>query len=85
VQNVQARVYERSQRGDADQHLLVGCLLHSGQSVVLDSWFSCDCSRGDEIPPQVWLRERIVVVNRYGCSPDFVAPFDCSGRAVVRS
>ena len=81
AQNEQARVYVRSRRGDEDQHVLVGCLLRSGQQVVLDSWFSCDCSRGDELEPQVWLRARIVAVNRYGCSPDPTAPFDCSGRA----
>jgi hypothetical protein len=79
--NPVARVYVRSQRGDADRHVLVGCLLRSGQRVVLDSWFSCDCSRGDELAPQVWLRERIVVVNRYGCSPDPTVPFDCTGSA----
>jgi len=79
--NPLARVYVRSQRGDADQHLLIGCLLRSGQTVQLDSWFSCDCSRGDESPPQVWLRERIVAVNRYGCSPDPSSPLDCTGSA----
>ncbi len=79
--NPLARVYARSQRGDADQHVLVGCLLRSGQRVVLDSWFSCDCSRGDELAPQIWLRERIVVVNRYGCSPDPLSAADCSGSA----
>jgi len=70
VQNAQARVYVRSQRGDADQHLLIGCLLRSGQSVQLDSWFSCGCSRGDESAPQVWLRARIVALNRFSCPPD---------------
>jgi hypothetical protein len=68
--NPLARVYVRSERGDADQHVLVGCLLHSGQRVELDGWFSCGCSRGDELEPQVWLRGRIVAVNRYGCPPD---------------
>lgn len=67
--NAQARVYERSQRGDEDQHLLIGCLLRSGQRVQLDSWFSCDCSRGDESAPQVWLRARIVAINRFSCPP----------------
>jgi hypothetical protein len=80
AQNEQARVYERSERGDADQHVLIGCLLRSGQRVELDSWFSCDCSRGDESAPQVWLRARIVAVNRYGCSPD-PSVIDCSGSA----
>jgi len=81
AQNVQARVYVRSQRADADQHLLIGCLLHSGQRVQLASWFSCGCSRGDESAPQVWLRERIVALNRYGCSPDPTSPLDCTGSA----
>lgn len=78
---MQARVYVRSQRGDSDQHVLVGCLLHSGQRVQLASWFSCGCSRGDESAPQVWLRERIVAVNRYSCSPDPTSPGDCVGDA----
>jgi hypothetical protein len=78
--NPQARVYVRSQRGDADQHLLIGCLLRSGQSVQLDSWFSCGCSRGDESAPQVWLRGRIVALNRYSCPPDPVLG-SCVGAA----
>jgi hypothetical protein len=69
AQNEQARVYERSQRGDEDQHVLVGCLLRSGQRVQLGSWFSCGCSRGDESAPQVWLRARIVAINRFSCPP----------------
>jgi hypothetical protein len=68
--NPQARVYVRSQRGDADEHLLIGCLLRSGQQVQLDSWTSCGCSRGDESAPQVWLRARIVALNRWSCPPD---------------
>jgi len=78
--NPQARVYVRSERGDADQHLLIGCLLGNGRKVQLDTWFSCDCSRGDELPPQVWLRGTVVAVNRHGCSPDPLV-FDCSGSA----
>jgi len=81
AQNVQARIYVRSQRGDADQHLLIGCLLRSGQRVQLASWFSSGLSRGDEPAPQVWLRERIVAVNRYSCSPDPTSPADCVGGA----
>lgn len=68
--NPQARVYVRSQRGDADQHLLIGCLLRSGRTTHLDSWFSCGCSRGDEIGPQVWLRGTVVALNDYSCPPD---------------
>jgi len=70
AQNEQARVYARSQRTDADQHVLIGCLLKSGQKVQLDSWFSSGLSRGDESAPQVWLRARIVAINRYSCPPD---------------
>jgi hypothetical protein len=78
--NPLARVYVRARRGDADQHVLVGCLLHSGQRVELDSWSSCGCSRGDESAPQVWLRQRIVAVNRYSCPPDPTLG-DCVGEA----
>jgi hypothetical protein len=78
--NPQARVYVRSQRGDSDQHQLIGCLLRSGQRVQLDSWFSCGCSRGDESAPQVWLRGRIVAINRFGCPPDPILG-GCAGSA----
>lgn len=77
----QARVYVRSQRGDADQHLLIGCLLRSGRTTQLDSWFSCDCSRGDEFDPQVWLRGTVVAINRWGCPPDPLAGGICTGAA----
>ena len=69
----------RSQRGDDDQHLLIGCLLKSGRTTQLDSWFSCDCSRGDELDPQVWLRGTVVAINRWGCPPDPLAGGICSG------
>lgn len=78
--NPQARLYVRSQRGDPDQHELVGCLLRSGRTLQLDSWFSCGCSRGDESAPQVWLRGTVVAINRYGCPPDPTLG-DCVGRA----
>lgn len=78
--NPQARLYVRSQRGDADQHLLIGCLLGSGRTLQLDSWFSCDCSRGDESGPQVWLRGAVVAINRYSCPPDPTLG-DCVGGA----
>jgi len=77
----QARIYVRSQRGDDDQHLLIGCLLKSGRTTQLDSWFSCDCSRGDEFDPQVWLRGTVVAINRWGCTPDPLAGGICSGAA----
>jgi hypothetical protein len=66
----QARVYVRSQRGDADQHELIGCLLASGRSVRLNGWFDCGCSRGDESGPQLWLRGTVVAINRFSCPPD---------------
>lgn len=78
--NPLARVYVRAERGDSDQHVLVGCLLRSGQRVRLESWFSSGLSRGDEAAPQVWLRERIVAVNRYSCPPD-PSLGDCGGSA----
>jgi hypothetical protein len=76
----QARVWVRT-RGDSDEHVLVGCLLGSGRRLLLDSWFSCDCSRGDELAPQVWLRGTVVAVNRWGCPPDPVLLGPCTGRA----
>jgi hypothetical protein len=79
--NPLARVYVRAQRGDSDQHVLIGCLLHSGRRMQLASWFESGVSRGDEPSPQVWLRERIVAVNRYSCSPDPLSPSDCVGGA----
>lgn len=68
--NPQARLYVRSQRGDGDQHLLLGCLLRSGRTTQLDSWFSCGCTRGDEAGPQVWLRGTVAAINRFSCPPD---------------
>jgi hypothetical protein len=68
--NPQARIYTRSQRGDEDQHLLVGCLLRSGRTTQLDSWFSCGCSRGDDAEPQLWLSGTVVAINRFSCPPD---------------
>jgi hypothetical protein len=50
--------------------VLVGCLLRSGRTTQLDSWFSCGCSRGDEAGPQVWLRGTVVALNRFSCPPD---------------
>ena len=79
--NPQARVYERAQRGDADQHLLIGCLLRSGRTTQLESWFSCDCSRGDEIGPQAWSRGTVVAINRWSCPPDPLVGGICSGGA----
>lgn len=78
--NAQVRVFTRSAREDESDHRLVGCLLASGRRLLLDSWFSCDCSRGDENEPQTWLRGTVVAVNRYGCSPDPSFPA-CSGGA----
>jgi len=79
ARSVQARVYVRDMR-ESDDHALVGCLLGNGRRVTLETWFSCDCSRGDENDPQVWLRGTVVAVNRYSCPPDpFLGP--CVGRA----
>lgn len=80
AQNAQARVYVRTRRGDDARHMLVGCLLRSDRRVLLDEWFSCDCSRGDELEPQVWLRGGVVAVNRHGCPPDPILG-GCAGRA----
>ncbi len=77
--NPQVRLYERT-RGSSDEHDLVGCLLGSGRRLVLDSWTSCGCSRGDEAGPQVWLRGTVVAMNRYSCPPDPTLG-DCTGGA----
>lgn len=78
--SAKARVYERSRRGDSDEHVLVGCLLGSGRRLALETWFDCGCSRGDESRPQVWLRGTVVAINRFSCPPDpGLGP--CSGRA----
>jgi hypothetical protein len=78
AQSPQVRVYERGN----DNHVLVGCNRRSGRRTVLASWYSCDCSIGDEIAPQVWLAGRHVAVNRYSCSPiDPMSP--CTGTMEV--
>jgi len=79
ARSVQARVYVRD-ASESDDHVLVGCLFGSGRRITLETWFSCDCSRGDENDPQVWLRGAVVAVNRYGCSPA-PEPDPCYGRA----
>jgi hypothetical protein len=79
ARSVEARLYTRS-RGD--DHRLVGCLFRTGKRRLLDSWYDCGCSIGDELPPQVWLSGRSAAVNRWSCSPvDPMAP--CSGRLRV--
>jgi hypothetical protein len=79
ARSVEARLYTRSRGAD---HRLVGCLVRTGKRRVLDSWYDCGCSIGDEQPSQVWLSGRYAALNRWSCSPiDPMAP--CSGRLRV--
>ncbi len=48
-----ARVFEVDRQGD---HSLFGCLRSDGRLQLLASWFSCDCSIGDEPAPGAELR-----------------------------
>ena len=47
-----ARVFEVDRDGD---HSLYGCMRSSGRLQLLSNWYSCDCSVGDEIAPDVRL------------------------------
>src|SRR5215212_11573456 len=56
--------------GDDDgNHELVGCVKKSRKRTTLATWFSCDCSIGDDAPPQAWLSGRMAAVNGFSCSP----------------
>jgi hypothetical protein len=63
-----ARVFEVDRN---DEHTLYACLRRGGRLQELTSWFSCECSRGDDPPPGVaLLAERFVLVTRYpSCGP----------------
>ena len=47
-----ARVFEVNRGGD---HSLYGCMRSNGRSQLLSCWFSCECSVGDQIAPDVEL------------------------------
>jgi hypothetical protein len=63
-----ARVFEVDRRGD---HSLYGCMRSDGRLQLLSSWFSCDCSIGDDPAPGAELRaRRFVEVTEYAsCGP----------------
>jgi hypothetical protein len=63
-----ARVLEVNRN---DQHTLYACLRRGGRLQELASWFSCECSVGDDTPPGVaLLAQRFVLVTRYpSCGP----------------
>lgn len=63
-----ARVFEVDRQGD---RAMYGCLRSGGRLQLLSSWFSCDCSVGDEIAPDVELHSRrFAEVTEYeSCGP----------------
>jgi hypothetical protein len=63
-----ARVFEVDRDGD---HALYGCLRANGRLRLLASWFSCDCSVGDDPAPSAeLLAGRFVALTRYpSCGP----------------
>jgi hypothetical protein len=63
-----ARVFVVSR--DAD-HSLYGCMRSNGRLQLLSSWYSCDCSVGDQIAPDVELHAgRFAEVTDYvECGP----------------
>jgi hypothetical protein len=50
-----ARVFEVDRQGD---HALYGCMRSNGRLQLLSSWFSCDCSVGDDPAPSAELHAR---------------------------
>lgn len=66
-----ARVFEVNRD---DQRTLYACLRRGGRLQELASWFSCECSQGDDTTPGVaLLAQRFVVVTRY----PLCGPFPC--------
>jgi hypothetical protein len=69
-----ARVFEVDRDGD---RTLYGCLRRGGRLQVLASWFSCDCSIGDDPAPGVdLLAGHFVALTR---SPS-CGPFPCEAK-----
>jgi hypothetical protein len=63
-----ARVFEVNRD---DEHTLYGCLRRGGRLQALASWFSCECSVGDDPAPGVdLLAGRFVALTHYpSCGP----------------
>ena len=66
-----ARVFEVDRGGD---RTLYGCLRRGGRLRTLASWFSCDCSVGDETAPSAELIAGVFVELTHHPS---CGPFDC--------
>lgn len=62
------RVFEVDRDGD---RAIYGCMRSGGRLQLLSSWYSCDCSIGDEPAPDVALHaRRFVEVTEYeSCGP----------------
>jgi hypothetical protein len=75
-----ARVFEVNRE---DDHSLFGCLRSDGRLQLLSSWFSCDCSTGDEPAPAAELRAlRFVELTEFAsCGP--VPDPTCGGSTVT--
>jgi hypothetical protein len=63
-----ARVFEVNRD---DTHVLYGCLRAGGRLQELASWYSCDCSVGDDVAPGVELLAGhfVVITNYPSCGP----------------
>jgi hypothetical protein len=63
-----ARVFEVDRQGD---HSMFGCMRSNGRLQLLSSWFSCDCSIGDDPAPAARLHAlRFVEVTEFAsCGP----------------
>lgn len=59
-------------RVDGPDHEMVGCYRKSRKRTLLDSWYSCECSVGDEYGARVKVAGRFVALNNaaYGSPSD---------------
>jgi hypothetical protein len=75
-----ARVFEVDRQGDRS---LFGCLRSNGRLQLLSSWFSCDCSTGDDPAPDAELHAlRFVEVTEHeSCGP--VPDPSCGGSSTT--
>jgi hypothetical protein len=82
ARSLEARVYTRITDRDGYEHELVGCTHRGRKRRVLDSWYSCECSVADDLPPRVAaLSGRYVAIaSSYSCGPP---GFPCAGPDLV--
>lgn len=73
--NTTARIYEVE---DDDTHSVYGCMYDTRKRRLLATYFSCDCSTGDEQPPTTWLTGRFAAVTKSSCPPPGL-PDPCVG------